>query len=135
MNGHDIVETQWYEIAHPALEDCSIETCLMVRKIGMTDRSEVFDARFLQIVQIVAVVDDAHGICLDEADPDGMTEGIGTGVERRRESRNGTDHALDRSGPPKSAPWNAKVGRLFEVTSQEMFRTFAAVALIASFVA
>ncbi len=97
MNGHDIVEAQRHEITHSALENCSIETGFPVRRIGMTDRSEVLDSRYFQIVQIVAVVDDAHGIGFDEAHPDVVTEGVGSRIEWRMESGNRVVHAFDRS--------------------------------------
>jgi hypothetical protein len=97
VNRDDIVEAQWCEIAHTALEYGCIESGFTIRRIGMTDRSEVLDSRYLQIVQIVAVVDDAHGIGLDEAHPDVVTEGVGSRIEWRMESGNRVVHSFDRS--------------------------------------
>lgn len=115
MNGHDIVEAQRHEITHSALEHCGIETGLPVRRIGMTDRSEELDSRHFQIVQIVAVVDDAHGIGLDEAHPDVVTEGVGSRIEWRMESGNRVVHALDRSCQMVLSPPSCKK-RLFLVS-------------------
>lgn len=97
MYGHDIVEAKRHEISHSAFENRSVETGLAVRRIGVADRSEIFDARLLQVVQIVAVVDDAHSVCLDEADPDGVAEGVVSGIEGRLMGGNRVVHLHDRS--------------------------------------
>ena len=133
MNSHDIIEAQRHEIAHSALEDGSIETGLAVRGIGMTDRSEVFDSRLFQIVQIIAVVDDAHRVRLDEADPDGVPEGVGIRIERRRRSENRVVHALDRTCPPVAMPSSQRIRSSPRADRQEMFTTFASVALMTPF--
>ena len=101
----------------------------------MADRSKIFDAGFFEVRQIVAVVDDAHGIGLGEPDPDGMRKGKGAGIDRWLERGNRIVHVLDRSCQVVSVPSRWGRRQLSELTCQEMFRTFATVALIASFVA
>ena len=61
-------------VLHERLEHGRLEPGVAPLGERMPDRSQVLDPGLLEVGEVVAVVDDAHRIGLDEADPDPVRE-------------------------------------------------------------
>ena len=62
-----VVEAQGPHVSHVRLEDGDVGALLAQRRVRMTDRPHVLDARRLEVGEVGGVVHDPHRVGLGEA--------------------------------------------------------------------
>jgi len=77
----DVVEFEGESVLQEGFEDGHLDAGVADLVVRVADVSEVFDAGFLHVGEVAAVVDDAHGVGLGEADADGVGELVVARVE------------------------------------------------------
>ena len=74
----DVVEAQRSHVAHVGLQHRGVLAVVAPFGVGVADVAEVADSRLLEVREVAAVVDDAHGVGLGEAHPDPVTKRVGS---------------------------------------------------------
>ncbi len=90
VHGDLVVELERLAVLHERLEHGRLEPGVAPLGEGVADRSQVGHPRLLEVGEVVAVVDDAHRIGLDEPHPDPVGEVVVVG---RRGRIDGQAHA------------------------------------------
>ena len=93
----EIVEAQRLAIADERLEHRRLQTVVAPLGERVTDVAQVLDTGLLEVGEVVAVVDDAHRVGLDEPHPDAVDEVV---VGRRRGRIDREAHGADRIDRP-----------------------------------
>ncbi len=70
MHRDQLVELERPAVLHERFQNRRLQSGLAPLGERVTDVAEVLDARLFEVVQVVAVVHDAHRVGLDETDTD-----------------------------------------------------------------
>lgn len=74
VDGDHVIETQWLSIRDERFEDGRLKTGIAPLGERVADVREKRDAGLLEVGEVVAVVDNPHGVGLDEPHPDWVRE-------------------------------------------------------------